>query len=97
MLGEAAHDFVSSKGMAEVLVKADELLEVNPGDTKHLFFEEMKRIFFVMREIDSADLDEEIMEDFLHAIDQVSNVLQRIEKGKHKRENLGTSARFLRI
>jgi hypothetical protein len=61
MLGEAAQEQVSSEGLLEAVAKADELLEVDPGDTRHLFFEEMKRIFFAMREIEAEDLDEEIM------------------------------------
>lgn len=85
MLGELAHNWVSSEGMAEVVAKADELLEVDPADTRHLFFEEMKRIFFAMREINAEDLDEEAMEDFLQAIDHVSNVLYRIELRRRKR------------
>jgi hypothetical protein len=85
LLGEAANERVSSEGLAEVVAKADELLEVDPGDTRHLFFEEMKRLFFAMREIEAEDLDEEVMEDFLHAIDEVSNVLYRIELRRRKR------------
>lgn len=57
------------------MAKADELVEVDPSDTRHLFFEEMKRIFFAMQEIEAEDMDEEVMNDFLHAVDQVSNVL----------------------
>jgi hypothetical protein len=97
LLGEAAHDHVSSEGMSEVLAKADELLEVDPGDTRHLFFEEMKRIFFAMREIQPEDLDEEVMNDFLKAIDQVSNVLYRIEKRRQKRETSEPPASTFRI
>jgi hypothetical protein len=85
LLGEAAHGQVSSEGLAEAVAKADELLEVDPADTRHLFFEEMKRIFFAMREIEAEDLDEEIMGDFLQAVDQVSNVLYRIEKRRRIR------------
>jgi hypothetical protein len=97
LLGEADHERPSSEGIAEVVAKADELLEVDPGDTRHLFFEEMKRIFFAMREIQPEDLDEEVMDDFLLAIDQVSNVLYRIEKRRQKRENSGSSASILKI
>jgi hypothetical protein len=85
MLGEATQERVSSEGLVEVVAKADELLKLDPGDTRHLFFEEMKRIFFAMREIEAEDLDEEMMEDFLQAIDQVSNVLYRIELRRRKR------------
>lgn len=97
LLGEVTHDHPSSEGLAEVVAKADELLEVDPGDTRHLFFEEMKRIFFAMREIQPDDLDEEVMDDFLQAIDQVSNVLYRIEKRRQKREKPDTSASILNI
>jgi hypothetical protein len=96
MLGEAAHDRVTSEGMAQVMSKADELLEVDSGDTRHLFFEEMKRIFFAMREIEPEDLDEEVLADFLQAVDQVSNVLYRIEKRRRKREHSRTPASVLR-
>ena len=37
-----------------------------------------------MREIQPEDLDEETMEEFLAAMDQVSNVLFRIEKRRQK-------------
>lgn len=97
LLGEAAQERVSSEGLAEAVAKADELLEVDPGDTRHLFFEEMKRIFFAMREIEAEDLDEEVMEDFLQAIDQVSNVLYRIEKRRQRRKNPETSVLRLKI
>jgi hypothetical protein len=97
LLGETAHDHVSSEGMAGVLAKADELLEVDPGDTRHLFFEEMKRIFFAMRDIQPEDLDREVMDDFLRAVDQLSNVLTRIEKRRQKRETVGKPASVLRI
>lgn len=72
--------------MAAVVAKIDELLEVDPTDTRHLFWEEMKRIFFAMKEIEVEDLDEETMSDFLSAVDGVSNVLYRIETRRRKRQ-----------
>jgi hypothetical protein len=35
------------------------LLEIDPQDALHLFWEEMKRIFFAMREVKLEDLEEE--------------------------------------
>ncbi len=84
VLGESKQPDIS-EGLASVAVKVDELLEVDPSDARHLFWEEMKRLFFAMREIESDDLDEEIMNDFLKTIDDVSNVLYRIEKRRHAR------------
>ena len=40
-----------------------------------MFWEEMKRLFYAMREIEPEDLDDETMDDFLAAMDGVSNVI----------------------
>ncbi len=53
MLDEAKSEEVSSEAMGTVLAKADELLEVYPSDSRHIFWEEMKRIFFATREIEA--------------------------------------------
>ena len=73
--------------MTAVITKVDELLEVDPTDTRHMFWEEMKRLFYAMREIEPADLDEEIMNEFLKSMDQISNLLYRIEKKRKDRDN----------
>jgi hypothetical protein len=67
------------------VARVDELLEVDPSDARHMFWEEMKRLFFAMREIGPEDLDEEIMEEFLKAMDGVSNILHRLEKRRNAR------------
>jgi hypothetical protein len=94
LLGEAEGAAVSSQGMAGVVAKIDELLEVDPNDTRHMFWEEMKRLFFAMREIGPEDLDEETMNDFLSAMDSVSNVLYRIEVRRRKREQQPQTFKF---
>jgi hypothetical protein len=116
LLGEAQGAAVSSEGMAAVVAKVDEMLEIDPTDTQHMFWEEMRRLFFavdscksrirrrcrplnhwllhsvkmtfargLMKEIEPEDLDEEMMNDFLQAMDGVSNVLYRIELRWRKR------------
>lgn len=75
-----------SGGLASVVSVVDELLDVDPSDARHMFWEEMKRLFFAMREVEPEDLDDETMDDFLKAVDQVSNVLQRIERKRRMRE-----------
>ena len=85
LLGET-ESAVTSEEMAGVVARADELLEIDPQDTRHLFWEEMKRIFYAMREVQMEDLDEETMEEFMAAIDGVFNVLYRIEKRRKSRE-----------
>jgi hypothetical protein len=85
LLGEVSAPEISSESMAVVLDKTDELLEIDPSDSQHMFWEEMKRLFYAMREIRPEDLDEDVMEEFLSAMDQVSNVLYKIEKRRQQR------------
>lgn len=87
ILGETVETDISSEGMTAVVTKVDEMLEVDPGDARHMFWEEMKRLFYAMREIEPEDLDEETMNEFLQAMDQISNVLYRIEKRRKERDN----------
>lgn len=85
LLGESAGPDISA-GLGSVVSMVDELLDVDPSDSRHMFWEEMKRLFFAMREIGPEDLDDESMEDFLKAVDGVSNALQRIEKKRKARQ-----------
>lgn len=86
ILGESDTQVVSSENMTQVVAHVDELLEIDPQDARHLFWEEMKRIFYAMREVQLEDLDEETMDEFMAAMDGVSNVLYRIEKRRKGRE-----------
>lgn len=86
LLGEVKTTEVSTESMMQVVTRVDELLEIDSQDARHLFWEEMKRVFFAMREIEPEDLDDEIMNDFLLAMDGVSNVLYRIEKRRRERQ-----------
>lgn len=86
ILGESDTQAISSENMTQVVAHVDELLEIDPQDARHLFWEEMKRIFYAMREVQLEDLDEETMMEFMKAMDGVSNVLYRIEKRRRGRE-----------
>ena len=86
LLGETDAQSVSAENMSQIVGHVDELLEIDPQDARHLFWEEMKRIFYAMREVRLEDLDEETMDEFMAAMDGVSNVLYRIEKRRKSRE-----------
>jgi hypothetical protein len=88
LLGERQEAEIPKSGMTGVVDKVDSLLEIDPTDTRHLFWEEMKRLYFAMKEIEPDDLDDDIMDDFLSAMDQVSNVLYRIVKKRNVREKV---------
>jgi hypothetical protein len=84
LLGEVVE--VSSETIAEAVQKADELLEVDPSDKHHLFYEEMKRLFYAMREVQPEDVDDESLDEFMKAADGLSNALYAIELKRQKRE-----------
>ena len=88
ILGETTPE-ISSAGMAAAVAVTDELLEIDPADSRHLFWEEMKRIFFAMRNVQPEDLDDDILGEFISAIDQVSAVLRRVEKRRQERSRRG--------
>lgn len=86
LLGESQEPEVTSQAMQEVIGRVDELLEIDPSDTRHLFWEEMKRLFYAMREIEPDDLEEDLLDDFMQAMDEVSKVLYRISKRRQQRQ-----------
>lgn len=84
ILGEVVT--VSSREMADVVQKVDELLEIDPSDKRLLFYEEMKRFFYAMREIEPEDVDDESLDEFMAAADQLSNAIYKIELRRRQRE-----------
>jgi hypothetical protein len=87
MLGESKESEITTQAMAQAVVVVDELLKVDPADSRHLFWEQMKEIFFALREIKPDDLNDETLEEFTAAMDQISSVLRKIKKRKREREH----------
>jgi hypothetical protein len=56
LLGETREPEISAESMTEVMARVDEMLEIDPSDTRHMFWEEMKRLFFATREVEPEDL-----------------------------------------
>jgi hypothetical protein len=83
ILGEVVS--VSTEQMENVVRKVDELLEIDPSDKRHLFYEEMKRLFYAMREIQPEDIDDESLDQFMTAADQLSNAIYSIELKRRKK------------
>jgi hypothetical protein len=86
LLGEGQRREINAGNMASVVERVDELLEIDPSDARHMFWEEMKRLFYAMRDIEPEDLDERVLGDFMLAMDEVSKVLYRIELRRRKRQ-----------
>jgi hypothetical protein len=66
--------------------KADELLESDPLDSTHLFFEELRRIGRALREIEPEDLTETDMDAVMPVLDELSAVLYQIEERKNRQK-----------
>jgi hypothetical protein len=82
-LGELSEPSTVETEMVAV-EKADELLEADPLDSTHLFFEELRRIGRALREIEPEDLTEEDLNAVMPVLDQLSTVLYQIEKRKKR-------------
>lgn len=85
MLGETPVA-VSSGALKAIVERVDEMLLIDPSDKRHIFYEEMKRLFYAMREVEPEDLDEEILDRFMTASDQLSNVLYALQMKRRRRE-----------
>lgn len=83
LLGESA--ILSSETLSAGMQKADALLEVDPEDTRHLFFETMKDLFYAIRRFNPEDLNEADIEEFMVSADLVSNTIHGIEQRIKKR------------
>lgn len=84
ILGEVTT--ISTEQMTTVVQKVDELLEIDPSDKRHFFYEEMKHLFYAMREIQPEDIDDESLDQFMWAADQLSNAIYSIELKGHKQQ-----------
>jgi phosphoenolpyruvate carboxylase len=66
--------------------KADELLEADPLDASHLFFEELRMISRALREIGPEEVTDEDLADIMPAVDQITLTLQKITRRKEREQ-----------
>jgi len=86
-LSEKTAQPVNRESGNSVIDVVDELIEIDPYDTRHLFWEELRRIALALRNVTPEDIDDKILDDFLSASDQLSTVLARVEKRRQQRDN----------
>jgi hypothetical protein len=72
--------------------KADELLEADPLDASHLFFEELRMISRALREVGPEEVTDEDLAEIMPAVDQTTLTLQKIARRKEREQ-----AKILRI
>lgn len=64
--------------------KADELLEADPLDASHLFFEELRMISRALREIGPTEVTDDDLSEIMPAVDQITLTLQKIARRKER-------------
>lgn len=74
----------------EVVLETLDLEDFDPHDPTHLFYDEIKRLGFALREIRPEDLTDDLLDEYLRASEPLWAVLAKIEKRKQpvKREIL---------
>jgi hypothetical protein len=68
--------------------KADELLEANPLDASHLFFEELRMISRALREIGPEEVTDDDLSEIMPAVDQITLTLQKIARRKDRAKRI---------
>jgi hypothetical protein len=66
--------------------KADELLEADPLDASHLFFEELRMIGRALREIRPEEIRDEDLEEIMPAVDHITLTLQKIVRRREREQ-----------
>ena len=66
--------------------KADELLEADPLDASHLFFEELRMIARALREVGPEEVTDEDLAEIMPAVDQITLTLQKIARRKEREQ-----------
>jgi hypothetical protein len=66
--------------------KADELLEADPLDASHLFFEQLRMISRALREIAPGEVADEDLSEIMPAMDQITLTLQKIARRKEREQ-----------
>lgn len=77
---------LTTEQMTAVVEKADQLLEVDPSDKRHIFYEQMKLLFYAMRDIQPEDLNDESIDKIVIAADQLFSAIRVIEMKRKQRE-----------
>lgn len=64
--------------------KADELLEADPLDASHLFFEELRMVSRALREIGPEEITDDDLSEIMPAVDQITLTLQKIARRRER-------------
>lgn len=83
ILGET--NAISSEVLTANVEMVDKMLELDPNDKRHLFYEQIKNLIFAIRQIQPEDIDDELLADFNIASDELFRVINSA-KNRHKQK-----------
>lgn len=86
LLGETKAPGVNTESMVQVVADVDELLKIDPTDSRHLFWEEMKTVFYALREVRLEDVDDVLLDEMLSAMTPLRTVIHKIERRRRTRD-----------
>lgn len=84
ILGET--NAISSEILTANVEMVDKMLELDPTDKRHLFYEQIKNLIFAIRQIQPEDVDEAFLAEFNLASDELFRVIN-FAKNRHKQKN----------
>jgi hypothetical protein len=76
---------VTSENMTAAVEKINELLRIDESDSRHLFYEQMKELFFALRDIQPEELDDKTLEEVLNASGELMAVIYKIRQRRAKK------------
>ncbi len=83
ILGET--NIISSQTLMANVEMVDNMLELDPNDKRHLFYEQIKNLVFAIRQIQPEDVDDELLAEFNLASDELFRVINSV-KNRHKQK-----------
>lgn len=82
LLGETRLSDGSGAAVAPSGLTEDELEFLDPSDTSHLFYDEMRRLLQALKEVRAEDLTDDVLEELLRASDHLTAILTRLQRRK---------------
>lgn len=86
ILGESG--ILSTETLAAANQTVDNLLSVDPRDKRHLFYEQIKNLFYAMKEIKPEDVDDKALAQFSKAADDLFLVIRAIQNRSKPKETV---------
>jgi hypothetical protein len=93
-LGELT--LVSSEKMTEAVQQVDDLLRIDPEDRRHLFYEQMKDVFFGLRDIRPEEIYDAEIDLLTRRADDMMEIVHSIQlRRKRQAEKEKANKRFV--